>query len=114
MADSAKLRPLFDTLRKEILALDDCVAEEFLKWYVAYKAETNFVDIIPKASMLRLILNMKFNDLHDPKEVANDVTNKGRWGNGDVEVDIKTAEEIPYAMGLIRQSLENQLDAADL
>ena len=105
LADSAKMRPLFDALRKEILALDDCVVEEFLKWYVAYKAETNFVDIIPKATMLRLILNMKFNELHDPKERANDVTNKGRWGNGDIEVDIKSIEEVPYALGLIRQSL---------
>ncbi len=114
LADGAKLRPLFDTIRKEILSLDDCVVEEFLKKYVAYKAETNFVDINPKATRLRLILNMKFSELHDPKEVATDVTNKGRWGNGDIQVDIKSADEIPYAMGLVRQSLENQLDTSDV
>ena len=93
--------------------MDGCVTEEYLKWYVAYKAETNFVDIIAKASWLRLIINMKFDDLHDPKGIAHDITNKGRWGNGIVEVDIKTADEVPYSMGLIRQSLENQLDLVD-
>ena len=113
LGDDSKLRPLFDILRKEILALDECVVEEFLKFYVAYKAETNFVDIVPKATMIRLILNLKFNELHDPKEIAKDFTNKKRWGNGDVEVDIKTSEEIPYAMGLVRQSLESQMDSTE-
>ena len=48
-----------------------------------------------------------------PKGVANDVTKKGRWGNGDIEVDIKSVDEIPYAIGLVRQSLENQLDTVE-
>ena len=43
------MRPVFDGLRKELLALDPCVSEEFLKLYVAYKAETNFVDVVPQA-----------------------------------------------------------------
>lgn len=41
------MRGLFEALRKQILALNPCVTEEFLKLYVAYKAETNFVDIVP-------------------------------------------------------------------
>ena len=39
--------PFFDAFRKAVLALDPCVSEEFLKLYVAYKAETNFVDVVP-------------------------------------------------------------------
>lgn len=35
--------------RKEVLALSPVVTEEFLKLYVAYKAETNFVDVVPQA-----------------------------------------------------------------
>ena len=45
-----------------------------------------------------------------PKGLAKDVTAIGRWGNGDVEVRVATLEEVPYAIGLIRQSLERQLD----
>jgi hypothetical protein len=30
------MRPLFEALRKEVLALDPCVTEELLKIYVAY------------------------------------------------------------------------------
>ncbi len=33
----------------------------------------------------------------------------GRWGNGDVEVSLVTLDELPYVIGLVRQSLELQL-----
>ena len=74
--------PLLVILRKDVLALDPCVTEEFLKLYVAYKAETNFVDVVPQKSRLRLSLNMQFHELHDPKGLAKDVTNLwslGQW-----------------------------------
>lgn len=103
------IRELFDAFRKEVLALDDCVREEFLKLYVAYKAETNFLDIIPQASRLRLSLNIDYPELDDPRGIARDVTGMGRWGNGNVSVNLDKAEEIPYAIGLVRQALEQQL-----
>ena len=102
-------RALFEALRKELLALDPCVTEEFLKLYIAYKAETNFVDIVPQASRLRLALNMQFHELHDPRGIAKDVTNLGRWGNGDVEVGLISLEDLPYVLGLVRQSFEKQM-----
>ena len=104
------MRPLFDELRKEVLSLDPCVSEEVLKLYVAYKAETNFVDVIPQKSRLLLTLNMRFHELHDPKQIGKDITNLGRWGNGDVEVDLDSSNHIPYIMGLVRQSFEKQMD----
>ena len=88
LAIGSPMRDLFEIFRKDVLALDPCVSEEFLKLYVAYKAETNFVDIVPQKSRLRLSLNMQFHQLHDPKGLAKDVTNLGRWGNGDVEVGL--------------------------
>ena len=103
-------RLLFDAFRKEVLALNPVVTEEFLKLYVAYKAETNFVDVVPQASRLRLSLNMSFQELHDPRRVAKDVTNIGRWGNGDVEVGLSDLEDLRYVMALVRQAFERQMD----
>ena len=103
------MRPVFDAFRKAILALDPCVSEEFLKRYVAYKAETNFVDVVPQAKRLRLSLNMPFNEISDPKGLCEDVSGIGRWGNGDVEVGLGKLEDLPYVIGLVRQSLERQL-----
>ena len=102
-------RELFDALRVELLALDECVREEILKLYIAYKAETNFVDVVPQAKRLRLSLNMDFPEIDDPRKLCKDVTGVGRWGNGDVEVFLEKLEDLPYIMGLVRQSLEKQL-----
>lgn len=109
LASGSAMRPLFDAFRKEVMALDPVVAEEFLKLYVAYKAETNFVDVVPQAGALRLSLNMAFHEISDPRGMCKDVTNVGRWGNGDVEIKLSTREELPYVIGLVRQSFEKQM-----
>ncbi|MGO8902866.1 MAG: hypothetical protein ACLQU5_31670 [Isosphaeraceae bacterium] len=48
-----------------------------------YKAETNFVDVVPQAKRLRLSLNVAFHEISDPKGLCKDVSGLGRWGNGD-------------------------------
>jgi uncharacterized protein with ParB-like and HNH nuclease domain/predicted transport protein len=109
LREGRPMRPLFDEFRKQVLAIDPTVTEEFLKLYVAYKAETNFVDVVPQVSRLRLSLNMSFHEIHDPEGICRDVTNTGRWGNGDVEVAISTVDELPYAIGLVQQAFERQM-----
>ncbi len=106
---SPSMRPLFEAFRKAVLALDPCVNEEFLKRYVAYKAETNFTDVIPQAKRLRISLNMRFADVNDPKGLCRDITEIGRWGNGDTEIGLSNLDELPYVIGLVRQSLDMQL-----
>lgn len=103
------IRALFEALRKAVLALDPCVSEDFLKLYVAYKAETNFVDVVPQAKRLLLVLNLGIEDIEDPKGLCRDISNIGRWGNGDVEVGLSSIEELPYVMGLVRQSFDQQM-----
>lgn len=109
---SGPMRALFEALRQAVLSFDPCVNEEFLKLYVAYKAETNFMDIVPQAKRLRLSLNMAFHEIDDPKGLCVDVTSLGRWGNGDVEVGLSTLDELPYVIGLIRQSFDQQMGNA--
>jgi predicted transport protein len=77
--------------------------QEVLKLYIAYRAETNFVEVVPLGKRLCLILNMPFADLDDPKFLAKNFTGIGRWGNGDVELDVATLAEMFYGMGLLGQ-----------
>ncbi len=106
---NSPMHHLFQSLRKQILMLDKCISEEFLKLYVAYKAETNFVDLIPQTKKLCLVLNMRFADIQDPRGLCRDVTNIGKWGNGNVEISLNNIDDIPYVMGLIRQSFDYQM-----
>ena len=109
LAKGTPTRALFDEFRQNVLALDPCVSEEFLKLYVAYKAETNFVDVVPQATRMRLSLNLQFHELIDPRGLARDVTNVGQWGNGDVEIALSSEDDMSYVMGLVRQSFEKQM-----
>ncbi len=100
---------LFESFRKEVLALDPCVIVEFFKQYVAFKAESNFVDVEPQAKRLLLTLNLPFGEIQDPKRLCKDVTDLGHQGNGDVQIGLSTIDELPYVMGLVRQSFERQM-----
>lgn len=103
------VRELFDALRTEVMKMDPEVSETFLKYWIAYKVNTNFVDVVPKAKGLRLSINMKYSEISDPEGMTEDISEKGRWGNGDVSVHYRKLQDLPYIMGLIRQSYEKQL-----
>ncbi|HBC3950704.1 GmrSD restriction endonuclease domain-containing protein [Vibrio parahaemolyticus] len=103
-------KELFQVFSQKVMSLDENVKQEFLKLYVAFKLDTNFVDVVPQASGLRLSLNCKFTEIHDPKKLCRDVTNLGRWGNGDVEYKITELSDIPYAIQLIQQVIDIQVE----
>ena len=105
-----KMRDLFEALRKEVLAIDPVIIEEHLKLYIAFKAETNFLDVVPQVKRLRLSLNMPFSEISDPRGICENVTDLGRLGNGDVEVGFSDIDDLPYIMSLVRQSFERQIN----
>ena len=100
----APTHDLFEAVRQQILALGPQVQEEF-RWHcVAYKTQTNFVDVVPQKHRLLLTLNMRFDELSDPRGLAADITNLGLWGNGDVQVELDNERQITSAMELVRQA----------
>lgn len=101
-------RMLFEKLNTRIFNLGTFVKREFKKLYVAYKADTNFVDIVIQKSRLRLSLNMKFSEVIDPKGLCKDITELGRWGNGDVEVGMDSLDQLDDIMALIEQAFQKQ------
>ena len=109
LGSGSAMLSLFEVFRREVLMLDPCVSEEFLKHYIAYRAETNFVDVVPQVKQLRLSLNMQFHELQDPQGLAQDMTNVWQVGNGDVRVDLDSQEKLLYVMGLVRQAFEKQM-----
>ncbi len=105
---------LFDSLRTRILNLDSSVREEPKSKYIAYKTTTNFVDIQPQQSRLRIWLNLRFDELNDPQHICRDVSQVGHYGNGDVQFNIDSHNEIEYGLFLIRQSFEKYTDGFEI
>ncbi len=104
---------LFEQLRKRILNLDASATEEIFQQYIAYKTTTNFVDIVPQKSRLQLVLNMKFDKIHDPKRLCKDMTGKGHQGNGDVAMILSLSEQLDDVMALVRQSFDKHIEDGD-
>lgn len=102
-------RTLFEQFSEEVLALDPGITRHFLKLYIAFKAETNFVDVVPQKARLRLSLNIPLDALHDERDLAIDVSDKGRWGNGPTEVGLNESSDFSYVIGLVRQAYEYQM-----
>ena len=109
----APMHDLFEAVRQAILALGPQVREEFRRHYVAYKTHTNFVDVVPQKRRLLLSLNMRFDELGDPRGLAADITNLGRWGNGDVQVELDNERQITCAMELVRQAFAGKQPGGD-
>lgn len=99
-------RKLFEVFRKHVLNLDASVTEDFRLLYVAYKTTTNFVDVVPKIGRLRLAINLKFDEVYDPQGICEDVTGKGRWGNGDVSIVFHDVAQLDSIMAIVSQSYE--------
>ncbi|WP_209320249.1 DUF5655 domain-containing protein [Anaerococcus jeddahensis] len=88
--------------------LSPAVKKEYKKFYVAYKLDTNFVDIIFQKQRLRISINMKFPDIIDHNGICRDITGIGRWGNGDVELFMEHKDELDQVMEIVKQSFDAQ------
>lgn len=102
-------RELFEKFSEEVQALDPGITREFLKVYVAFKAETNFVDVVPQKARMRLTLNIPIEALRDERGLVWDVSDKGHWGNGPTEVALDEESDMGYVIGLVRQAFEYQM-----
>lgn len=107
----AELKPplsdLHQALKEHLLALGDDVQEKTLKHYVAYKRLRNFACVcaVPAKSVLNVYLNV------DPQTVSRldegftrDVREIGHWGTGDLEVSLRTLEDLERAKPLLERS----------
>ena len=106
LSESEPMRLLFDKLRKIILNIDSQVKEEFKKVIIAYETTENIVSIIPQKNNLKLQINLKFEEIDDPKGLCRNVANVGKWGQGEVELKVSEPSELDYGIFLIKQAVE--------
>lgn len=107
---SERAQYLYDLIDRRILNLSTDVFKVYNKYYIAYKLDTNFVDIVVYKTKLNLTLNMKFDEIVDPRNICRDITGLGKWGNGDVLVDYTEESDLDYIMELVKQSFNKQLN----
>ncbi|MDR0248243.1 MAG: DUF262 and DUF1524 domain-containing protein [Oscillospiraceae bacterium] len=101
-------RILFESLNIRIMNLGTFVKREFKKSYIAYKADSNFVSILLQKQRLLLGINMKFNEVIDPKGICKDMTELGNFASCDVQVPFESLDQLDDVMELIEQAFRKQ------
>ena len=101
-------RNLYDRLLDAVKEIEPNTRVEYKKLYIAHKLRTNFMDVVVLSSRLRIAVNLDFDEVFDPKGICRDVTNLGRWGNGDVEISYESVDQIPDILEIVKQSIAKQ------
>lgn len=96
-----KLRDLYLSIRNYILALGDDITENQLKLYVAFKKIKNIicVEVYQKQILLHLRLNP--DDIELEEGFTRDMRDVGHFGTGDLQIIIKSVEDLEKAKAYI-------------
>lgn len=96
---------LYEQFKNGILNLDADIDLHPKKEYIAFKKGKNIADVTIMRKGIKMWINLKKGILDDPKKLAEDVSEKGHWGNGDYQVVIESDKDLEYIMSLVKQAL---------
>lgn len=104
-----ELRALFDAVQDHLESMGDDVQFKALRFYFAFKRIKNFACLEIKNTDRKLLLYLKVdptNLIEEPGFLRN-VRNVGHFGTGDLEITIRSLEDLERAKPLIAQSYDN-------
>ncbi len=99
------VQELYEKFKTSILNLSDGIEIQPKKDYIAFKKGTNITDLTILKKSLKMWINLKKGKLDDPKKLAEDVSSKGHWGNGDYQIQIENDNNLEYIMSLVKQAI---------
>ncbi len=103
------IKALYEALKQAILSQGEDVSEKATKLYIAYKRTRNFATLTYATKTdLNLYLHINVDDV-DMRDGLRDVRTIGHWGTGDLEVKIRTVEDVQDALPLIQRAYEGQV-----
>ncbi|WP_434122471.1 DUF5655 domain-containing protein [Haemophilus influenzae] len=101
------IQELYESFRQAILNLDQNIEINVRKLYIAFKKDRNIADIRIQQKNLKIWINLPYGELDDPKNLAQNVSNTGHWGNGDYEIAVESTQYLEYVMSLIKQAIKD-------
>ena len=104
-----KIIDLYKHLKEKIFEIGDDIECVVKKQTIGFKRNKFFVDLVIWNGGIGIYLNLKSGQLKDYKNICEDVSNKGHWGNGDYKVTIKSIDDIDYFIYLIKESYQKNI-----
>lgn len=105
---SPELKELYKKTEDFITSLGKDISKEVLQYYFAFRRMKNFVcvEIKPRGNKILLYLKINPDSLQLEDEFTRDVRKKGTFGTGDLEVTLKSGDDLERAKKLIQKSYE--------
>lgn len=100
-------KELLQSTKDFILSLSESIEELPKKFYIAYKISQNFVCLEVMKSKIVLYLKLNPKNIEFNSEICRDVSEIGHYGTGDLEVTIKSEDDLIASKELIRLALAN-------
>lgn len=101
---SEELKDLASIINEYILSLGDDVQKREQKFWWAYKKIRNFASLLIYKNQIRLYIPLIPSELGELPKNMRDVTDKGHYGSGDLEIDIVNQEEFEKVKSYIEKS----------
>lgn len=89
-----------------IVSLDPSIEEAPKKFYIAYKTSQNIVCMEVQRQRLLLFLKLDPVEYPGPPKISRDVSKIGHFGTGDLEISIKSEEDLESAKPYIQKAYE--------
>ena len=100
-----KIKELYHQIKEELLSMGD-IDIEYKKLYIAFKSNTNIVDLEIYNSKIIMFINLKKGKLSEGTSILKDISNVGHHGNGDYCIDLKSMEDFEKSIPYIKESLK--------
>jgi predicted transport protein len=100
------VQEVYATLKDSIFTLGDDVQLKELKLYVAFKRLKNFVCVIANKGTLTLTLKLSPDSVALEQGFSRDVRQIGHWGTGELELSLRTLQDLEKAKPLIRRAYD--------
>jgi predicted transport protein len=103
---SAELRLLYDDVYSFIMSLGDDINAKELRLYLAFSRLKNFICLLPMKNGLKLWISLPPEKVQLEEGFIRDVRGIGHWGTGDLEMYIRTKEDLAKAKPILERAYQ--------
>ncbi|HOM71797.1 MAG TPA: DUF5655 domain-containing protein, partial [Armatimonadota bacterium] len=96
----------FESIKAYLLALGDDVQMKTLKLYIAFKRIKNFACVQIQQKVITIYLKLDPDTIQLEEGFTRDVRKIGHWGTGELEVVVRSDEDLKKAEPLLTQAYE--------
>lgn len=99
-----EIKELYYNFKELVLGIGDDITVKPMKQYIAFKAKTNITDVVANKNKLTIYINLKEGSITDITNFLENISKLGHWGNGDYRCQLKTEDDLVFALIFVRES----------